>query len=35
MTLKFMITRRKILLVVGIAVAIAVGISTGLFGMSA
>jgi membrane-associated phospholipid phosphatase len=29
----FMITRRKILLLVGVIVAVVVGLSTGLFGM--
>jgi len=30
----FMITRRRILLLVGVIVAVVVGLSTGLFGMS-
>lgn len=35
MTLKIMVTRRKILLLVGVIVAVVVGLSTGLFGMGA
>lgn len=34
MTLKFTLMKRKILLVVGIVVAIVIGLSTGLFGMA-
>ena len=35
MTLRIMLTKRKILLVVGIVVAIVIGLYTGLFGMTA
>jgi hypothetical protein len=35
MTRKYMITRRKILLILGVIVAIVVGLSTGLLGMTA
>jgi hypothetical protein len=34
MTLKFVLTKRNIVLIVGIVVAIVIGISTGLFGMA-
>ena len=35
MTLRMMLTKRKILLILGIVVAIVIGLYTGLFGMSA
>ena len=35
MTLRIMLTKRKILLVLGIVVAIVIGLYTGLFGMTA
>ena len=35
MTLRMMLTKRKILLILGVVVAIVIGLYTGLFGMSA
>lgn len=35
MTLRIMLTKRKILLVLGVVVAIVIGLYTGLFGMTA
>ena len=35
MTIRMMLTKRKILLILGVVVAIVIGLYTGLFGMSA